>query len=101
MWSTVVSVGLVLIHLAFMGRAILRPHPFAACAGSHRRGRGGSLSKNRRPSRAGVALMPSSSAITLFILPAVYVLLAKDHSKDRIRQMDTAPEMEAEPSFAK
>jgi len=26
MWSTVVTVGVVLLHVAFMGRAILRPH---------------------------------------------------------------------------
>ena len=26
MWTTAVEVGVVLLHLAFMGRAILRPH---------------------------------------------------------------------------
>jgi multidrug efflux pump len=45
--------------------------------------------------------MAIGTLFTLFVLPSVYVLLAKDHSKDRVRQMDTAPEMAAEPSFAK
>jgi multidrug efflux pump len=45
--------------------------------------------------------MAIGTVFTLFVLPSVYVLLAKDHSKDRVRQMDTAPEMAAEPSFAK
>jgi multidrug efflux pump len=44
--------------------------------------------------------MAIGTVFTLFVLPSVYVLLAKDHSKDRVRQMDTAPEI-AEPSFAK
>ena len=44
--------------------------------------------------------MAIGTVFTLFVLPSVYVLLAKDHSQDRVRQMDTAPEI-AEPSFAK
>ena len=45
--------------------------------------------------------MAIGSVFTLFVLPSVYVLLAKDHSKDRVRQMDIAPAVEPEPSFAK
>jgi multidrug efflux pump len=45
--------------------------------------------------------MAIGAVFTLFVLPSVYVLLAKDHSKDRVRQIDTVPELTAEPSFAK
>jgi multidrug efflux pump len=44
--------------------------------------------------------MAIGSFFTLFVLPSVYVLLAKDHSKDRVRQVEIAPEI-AEPSYAK
>ena len=45
--------------------------------------------------------MAIGTLFTLFVLPSVYVLLAKDHSRDRVRHMETAPEIVAEPSFAK
>ncbi|MGH7945880.1 MAG: efflux RND transporter permease subunit, partial [Opitutaceae bacterium] len=45
--------------------------------------------------------MAIGTVFTLFVLPSVYVLIAKDHSKDRARQMEPAAEMAAEPSFAK
>jgi multidrug efflux pump len=44
--------------------------------------------------------MAIGSIFTLFVLPSVYVLIAKDHSKDRVRQDEHAPAV-AEPSFAK
>jgi multidrug efflux pump len=45
--------------------------------------------------------MAIGTIFTLFVLPSVYVLLAKDHSKGRVRHLETAPELTAEPSFAK
>jgi multidrug efflux pump len=45
--------------------------------------------------------MAVGALFTLFVLPSVYVLLAKDHSKDRVRRMEPALEVEPEPSFAK
>jgi multidrug efflux pump len=45
--------------------------------------------------------MAIGTLFTLFVLPSVYVLLAKDHSRDRVRHMETVPEVVPEPSFAK
>jgi multidrug efflux pump len=35
--------------------------------------------------------MAIGSLFTLFVLPSVYVLLAKDHSKDRVKQGAESP----------
>jgi multidrug efflux pump len=45
--------------------------------------------------------MTIGTVFTLFVLPSIYVLIARDHSKDRIREAAMAPELEASPSFAK
>jgi multidrug efflux pump len=38
--------------------------------------------------------MAIGSIFTLFVLPSVYVLIAKDHSKDRMRAADTVPALD-------
>jgi multidrug efflux pump len=45
--------------------------------------------------------MTIGTFFTLFVVPAVYVLLARDHSKDRVREAATASELEASPTYAK
>jgi multidrug efflux pump len=45
--------------------------------------------------------MTIGTFFTLFVVPAVYVLLARDHSKDRVREAAAASEVEASPSYAK
>jgi multidrug efflux pump len=45
--------------------------------------------------------MTIGSIFTLFVLPSVYVLLAKDHSKDSVRETETAPVIETEAVPAK
>jgi multidrug efflux pump len=45
--------------------------------------------------------MAIGTIFTLFVLPSVYVLIAKDHSKDRVRQTEATSQLSAEPSYAK
>jgi multidrug efflux pump len=45
--------------------------------------------------------MTIGTIFTLFVLPSIYVLLAKDHSKDRVRDAAITPALNAEPALAK
>ncbi|HVS50738.1 MAG TPA: efflux RND transporter permease subunit [Opitutaceae bacterium] len=45
--------------------------------------------------------MTIGTFFTLFVVPAVYILVARDHSKDRVREASLAPAAAGEPSFAK
>jgi multidrug efflux pump len=45
--------------------------------------------------------MAIGSIFTLFVLPSVYILIAKDHSKDRVNQQVAEPAMVADPAPAK
>ena len=45
--------------------------------------------------------MTIGTIFTLFVLPSIYVLLAKDHSKDRVRAAAPAGDLAGDPSFAK
>src|SRR5581483_1816732 len=44
--------------------------------------------------------MTIGTFFTLFVVPAVYILIARDHSHDRARETEAIPAT-AEPSFAK
>lgn len=45
--------------------------------------------------------MTIGTFFTLFVLPALYILLARDHSRDRTREAAAVKEIEATPQFAK
>jgi multidrug efflux pump len=46
--------------------------------------------------------MTIGSIFTLFVLPSIYVLLAKDHSKDRVKEVAPMPVIaDEEPVLAK
>lgn len=45
--------------------------------------------------------MTIGTIFTLFVLPSIYVLLAKDHSRDRVKEAAGAPVAAPEPVAAK
>ena len=46
-----------------------------------------------------VITMAIGTLFTLFVLPSIYVLLAKDHSKERAKEESTEVEKESEPAL--
>ncbi len=45
--------------------------------------------------------MTIGTIFTLFVLPSVYVLIARDHSAEKARETNPAPALAAEPTYAK
>ena len=85
------------------GRPRGREHPPAADPDDHRRHRGRALSRSRwSPAPGAVARnsigivlvggMTIGTLFTLFVVPSVYVLLAKDHRSERAKEPDRETE---------